>query len=183
MLPRAGQQGTVVDETTLSEVMELLERGEKEFLSRVGSPVLVIAVGLKGRLEQPNPGKETLRVEKRHASFIISTARIAPLERRGRHSFPVVTVGRAKQNDVVLDVEGISKIHATFAQDADGAWSITDTGSKNGTLLDGQLLEARASRPVGDGSEIVFGNAVTSLFFQPRALLEWAKVNRTLYVK
>jgi hypothetical protein len=168
--------------------MVLLERGEKEFLSRVGSPVLVIAVGFKPTRPEPpssgkEPGKETLRVEKRAASFIFSTARIAPLERRGRHAFPVVTVGRADQNDIVLDFEGISKIHATFAADAHGAWSVTDTGSTNGTMLDGVSLVARTSKPVGDGSEIVFGNAVTSLFFQPRAFLEWAKVNRTLYVK
>lgn len=175
-----------MNETTLSDVVTLLERGEQEFLSRVGAPVLVIAVGIgKGRHDAPaNPSsKETLRVEKRSASFLFLTARIAPLERRGRHPFPVVTVGRTEQNDVVLDVEGISKIHATFAQDAHGAWSITDTGSKNGTTLKGKSLPARSSQSVHDGDEIVFGNEVTALFFQPRGLLEWARVNRTLYVK
>jgi adenylate cyclase len=57
-------------------------------------------------------------------------------------SGPRVTLGRAATCDVVFpdSVTGISRHHATLVRDADGWW-IEDAKSRNGTYLNGELVE------------------------------------------
>lgn len=49
-----------------------------------------------------------------------------------------VTVGRTKKSHVALKDSAVSQKHAEFRYD--GAWCITDSGSSNGTFLNGQAL-------------------------------------------
>ena len=52
-----------------------------------------------------------------------------------------VSVGRARNNDIVLPAPSISKVHAVFQRAADGTgWKLTDVGSRNGTSLNGVPL-------------------------------------------
>jgi len=62
-------------------------------------------------------------------------------------------VGRDPECDVVLDDERVSRRHAVLSGDETG-WSATDTGSKNGSQVDGLPL---ASGPLRDRSWISFG--------------------------
>ena len=52
---------------------------------------------------------------------------------------PSNTVGRAAENEVVLDSDLVSSRHARIYQD-EGTWYLEDLGSLNGTCLDGVLL-------------------------------------------
>jgi hypothetical protein len=51
-----------------------------------------------------------------------------------------VRLGRASENDLVVDDGTLSRSHLSFARDASGAWTVRDVGSSNGTRLEGAPL-------------------------------------------
>ena len=51
----------------------------------------------------------------------------------------MTTMGRAEQNDVVVELSGVSRQHATIRRDDQGYW-ITDLDSRNGTYVDGEKV-------------------------------------------
>jgi hypothetical protein len=51
-----------------------------------------------------------------------------------------VKLGRASENDLVVDDGTLSRAHLAFTRDAAGVWSVRDVGSSNGTRLEGQPL-------------------------------------------
>ncbi len=48
-----------------------------------------------------------------------------------------LTIGRAKENDIIVQSEAVSRLHARLIQ-SDGGWFIRDNGSKNGILVNGK---------------------------------------------
>ncbi|MDR0889008.1 MAG: DUF3662 and FHA domain-containing protein [Coriobacteriales bacterium] len=52
-----------------------------------------------------------------------------------RLSGDVINIGRGDDCDIQLDDANASRVHARFTHDVSGAWSITDLGSTNGTLV------------------------------------------------
>ncbi len=66
------------------------------------------------------------------------------------------TLGRAADNDIVLDSPEVSRHHATFSG-RDGAWEVTDLGSANGTVIRGQHIEPRVATIVRSGDRITMG--------------------------
>jgi len=65
-----------------------------------------------------------------------------------------VTVGTMDSNDLVVDVPGVSRVHAVFERFSD-AWCVRDLGSRNGTFVNGgRTIGERALHP---GDEIVLG--------------------------
>lgn len=73
---------------------------------------------------------------------------------------PVVNVGRAEYNDLVIADPSVSTMHAKV-QRRQGVWLLTDLGSTNGTFVDGEL--AAGDMPLSPGATIRFGE-VTVLF-------------------
>ena len=68
------------------------------------------------------------------------------------------TIGRAEECGVWLDVPSISRYHAIISSAEDGAWTLEDTGSRNGVELNGvpvQRATVRFGDHLGLGSEIV----------------------------
>ena len=53
-------------------------------------------------------------------------------------------IGRSKSCDVVLTVPTVSRNHAVLTRYDDGSWTITDTGSKSGTRVNGQPVRIHA---------------------------------------
>jgi hypothetical protein len=87
-----------------------------------------------------------------------------------------VSVGRAKNNDIVLTHSSVSKLHARIhteqAQpegDAEVHHLLTDTGSSLGTSVSGKLLESNTPRVLSPGDRIVFGE-VECYFLDPPGL-------------
>ena len=56
-------------------------------------------------------------------------------------------IGRDKGCDLVIDLPVISRNHAVLTRYDDGSWTITDTGSKSGTLVNGHRVEICALEP------------------------------------
>lgn len=59
-----------------------------------------------------------------------------------------VTVGRARNNDVVLADHSVSKVHVYFQGTSSDSYRVTDAGSHNGTLLNGKKLLEGEQLPV-----------------------------------
>lgn len=53
---------------------------------------------------------------------------------------PVIRLGRAPDNDFVLDSPGVSRYHAMLSYEGSAQPVITDIGSTNGTFVNGKLL-------------------------------------------
>jgi FHA domain len=73
-----------------------------------------------------------------------------------------VTIGR-EGADVVLPSAKISKLHAVFSMGG-GLPSLSDTGSKNGTWLNGTRLSAGRAVPVDVGDTIQFASVSATLW-------------------
>lgn len=69
-----------------------------------------------------------------------------------------VSVGRARNKDIVLRHASVSKFHAWFELDAAGGYRITDAGSRNRTRVNGDPLPPRESRAIGPGDRLQFGS-------------------------
>lgn len=87
------------------------------------------------------------------------------LEKSERNTWRHVSVGRAKNNDVVIRERAISKVHAHFSLAEAPATSvqIVDIGSENGTALNGERLVTDEPREVRSGDEIIFGGTAVKL--------------------
>ena len=56
-------------------------------------------------------------------------------------------IGRSPACDVHIDFPTVSRNHAVLTRYDDGSWSITDTGSKSGTLVNGEAVDIYALQP------------------------------------
>ena len=75
---------------------------------------------------------------------------------------PVVNVGRAEYNDLVIPDDSVSSTHAKL-QRRDGIWVLTDSDSTNGTWVDGERLQGESV--LGPGAVVRFGEI--SVMFEP----------------
>ena len=75
---------------------------------------------------------------------------------------PVVNIGRADYNDLVLPDESVSTTHAKL-QRREGVWILVDLDSTNGTFIDGDQIKGEA--PLVPGATVRLGDV--SLVFEP----------------
>lgn len=89
----------------------------------------------------------------------IATARCFPLslEQRPGAFTGRISLGRARNKDLSLRSQNISKLHAWFEYDATGKLLVADAGSKNGTKVGGVRLVPREPVAVANGAELRFG--------------------------
>ena len=69
-----------------------------------------------------------------------------------------VTLGRARNSDVVLRHESVSKFHAWFARDEKNAYFVSDASSHNGTWRNGVALAGGETARLASGDLLRFGN-------------------------
>lgn len=69
-----------------------------------------------------------------------------------------LNVGRATDNDLHLNHASVSKIHASLRMDNLGTLLVADTGSTNGTFINGQRIPYGEARPVNEGDLVAFGD-------------------------
>jgi DNA-binding response OmpR family regulator len=65
----------------------------------------------------------------------------------------VTTIGRAEDNDLVVDDRWVSRYHAQVRQE-EGRYLVEDRGSKNGTLVNGRRIAGPALLADGDQVQV-----------------------------
>jgi hypothetical protein len=83
-----------------------------------------------------------------------------------------LTVGTLESNDVVVDAEGVSRVHAVFEQFGE-TWCVRDLDSRNGTFVNGRRIVGE--RALHSGDEIVLGR-LRLLFHGPARGKETAAI-------
>lgn len=74
-----------------------------------------------------------------------------------------LNVGRASDNELTLNDTSVSKIHAALLMTAEGTLLVADTGSTNGTYLNGRRIAYGESRLIEDGDVVGFGDVEVRL--------------------
>jgi pSer/pThr/pTyr-binding forkhead associated (FHA) protein len=75
---------------------------------------------------------------------------------------PIVNIGRAEYNDLVVPDDSVSSQHAKLTR-REGIWILTDLGSTNGTMVDGERVTTDV--PIAPGAFVRFGDV--QLVFEP----------------
>jgi hypothetical protein len=74
-----------------------------------------------------------------------------------------LNVGRASDNDLTLNDNSVSKIHGALLMTAEGSLLVADTGSTNGTFINGRRIAYGESRVIEDGDVVGFGDVEVRL--------------------
>ena len=69
-----------------------------------------------------------------------------------------LNVGRASDNDLSLNETSVSKIHATLLLNNEGTLLVADTGSTNGTYINGRRIAYGEARQIEAGDVVGFGD-------------------------
>ncbi len=118
---------------------------------------------------RPFASKETLLADLSRKSYFI-----APLRKRevegGKPFADRISVGRARNNDIVLRHDTVSKFHAYFDSDYDDVLWISDAKSTNGSFVGGKPVTPGDAKEVREGEEVRFGD-ITCVLCTPE--LAW----------
>ena len=74
-----------------------------------------------------------------------------------------LNVGRASDNELSLNDASVSKIHAALLMTTEGTILVADTGSTNGTFINGRRIAYGESRQIDDGDVVGFGDVEVRL--------------------
>jgi hypothetical protein len=69
-----------------------------------------------------------------------------------------LNVGRASDNELNLNDASVSKIHAALLMTSEGTILVADTGSTNGTFVNGRRITYGESRQIEEGDVLGFGD-------------------------
>ncbi|HEX8141715.1 MAG TPA: FHA domain-containing protein [Pyrinomonadaceae bacterium] len=69
-----------------------------------------------------------------------------------------MNVGRGSDNDLHIDHGSVSKIHAALVMNREGTLMVADTGSTNGTYINGRRLAYGEARQIEEGDVVGFGD-------------------------
>jgi pSer/pThr/pTyr-binding forkhead associated (FHA) protein len=83
-----------------------------------------------------------------------------------------ISVGRARNNDIVILDNSVSKLHAHIVVEEPTRASVTDTGSLNGTRLNQKRLKAGEGIDASSGDTVTFGR-VDMLFLDAGGLYDF----------
>lgn len=84
------------------------------------------------------------------------------------------SVGRNKQNDLMIDDTSVSKIHAALILNRENEFQVADTGSTNGTFLNDQRIAYGKAVTISETDKIKFGTVEVSFKkeFRPVPVVE-----------
>jgi FHA domain len=69
-----------------------------------------------------------------------------------------MNVGRVSDNDLHLNHASVSKVHAAVVLNREGTLLVADTGSTNGTFINGRRIAYGEARQLVDGDVVSFGD-------------------------
>ena len=83
---------------------------------------------------------------------------------------PEFTVGRAEDNDLLLEKPTVSRHHVVVSAEGD-RWFVEDKGSFNGTFVNGSRIQAGSKVPLRHGDRIGLG-AESVVFSAPESMID-----------
>jgi hypothetical protein len=172
---------------------DLLRRAgtEEDFLRRYPHPALLLEPfsesSTSSMIDTPDPDAQTPS----EATWLDLKDVLAPppelvhpkatavwLVKSNRNPFAgMITIGRARNNDVILQHPAISKMHAILHQQGRD-WLIEDRSSTNGTFLNESKLASNERFQVTDGVRLRLGTAIVARFFEPSSLWNFCNLLR-----
>jgi pSer/pThr/pTyr-binding forkhead associated (FHA) protein len=108
----------------------------------------------------PAPARPSAAAPPQLAKFLVRSG--AMKGQRLLVKVPIVNIGRADYCDIVIPDDSVSSQHAKLTR-REGIWVLTDLGSTNGTLVDGEKVEGDV--PLAPGAFVRFGDV--QLVFEP----------------
>lgn len=97
--------------------------------------------------------QENLKISPKIAEY-----EVFAITKAGTNPWPErISVGRARNNDVVLHDSSVSKLHAHFKISANNETLLVDAGSRNGTRVNDRKIASGDTADVGIGDSITFG--------------------------
>jgi pSer/pThr/pTyr-binding forkhead associated (FHA) protein len=79
-----------------------------------------------------------------------------------------VGVGRTKENDLSIEDASISKVHAALVLNSENQLMVADTGSTNGTFINGQRIAYGRAFPIGESDKLKFGTVEVFMRLVPK---------------
>jgi FHA domain len=133
-------------EPTFGEFEEELQR--KDLEKKLGKPIVAphaekAEVPMLARINLPDYMKEIELV------FVAGGRRF--------------NVGRGTDNDIHLNHGSVSKVHAALRMDIQHNLMVADTGSTNGTHINGVRIPYGEARPIEEGDVVAFGDVEVRL--------------------
>jgi FHA domain/von Willebrand factor type A domain len=128
-------------------------------LASAGIAALLLFCGLgamiRKRPAQTNPGSESSETEEPIRQTVLAV--LQNIENGIAYPIlsPVTNIGRSKTNEIVLEDESVSRLHAILQQEGFGAFSIRNHSEQNGTFVNQQKVE---NAPLSDGDIITMGS-------------------------
>lgn len=162
-----------------SEVFGALERGASFDTPERGTPLTGFSTSARG-IPKDSSGETSLDFQESPMNSAVAEAtppsgsstadpEVIFVSKTNRNPFKqMITVGRSKNNDIILDDKAVSKVHGYFVR-TDFRWWIHDQPSTNGTFLDESRVGA-SGIPISDGSKISFGPRLVFSFYSARGL-------------
>jgi hypothetical protein len=150
-----------VDTNTLAELARAMTR--EQFVARLRHSFLVLEQKLS---EQDQVGFSTLVVDpvtkRRSPGPPDKIVEVMPIMKAVGNPYPDrVSVGRARNCDIVMRDPSVSKLHAHFRLGE--KLELVDIDSQNGTRINGNLVPPHQPQNVASGDDILFGSVATKL--------------------
>jgi hypothetical protein len=149
---------------------QLLQLGRDEFLASAAPAALV---RFRGEMEDdPQSGLHTLTIDEEIEETLPfgremrpeAELEVYPLTKKPGASFPDrITIGRTANNDIVIADSSVSRFHAYVRRDGN-AWLLADAGSKNGSWLRDEQLEARKEKPLASKAVLRIGEVELTFY-------------------
>ena len=79
-----------------------------------------------------------------------------------------LSVGRTKENHLIIDDQSISKIHAALVLSPDNQLIVADTGSTNGTFVNSQRIAYGKGITLKNGDKVNFGTVTVTFEHIPK---------------
>jgi FHA domain len=136
--------GIAVDPTFGEFEEELRQKDEAERL----------AIDLKNAIPRSQVAPQDISVTARITAPDRSFEKALAFRPGGRR----INVGRVTGNELRLEHASVSKIHAALVMNREGTLLVADTGSTNGTFINGRRIAYGEARQIEDGDVVSFGD-------------------------
>lgn len=149
-------------------VIRLADEAEQESLFHTPSAAMKRELGETDFADQ-DAGTAVMQEGGLRMKITRPSSRVLPITKSERNPFSgLVTVGRARNNDLRLRSNQVSKMHGWLRQEGE-QWFFKDHDSTNGTIVNGEKLERGTECPLRSGDELSFGN-IEALFLDRTGL-------------